>query len=119
MPGEEIQDQPAVEDSSPSILEEEENNSTDINSGHNETDIGIDKDKNITESTDEASYEQNESAGIKIEESDAASFNSENINFIYVESIYLETPGTQRIVVAFENDLKSIQSLTLTVKDPY
>ena len=119
LPGEEIQDQPAVEDSSPSILEEEENNSTDINSGHNETDIGIDKDKNITESTDEASYEQNESAGIKIEESDAASFNSENINFIYVESIYLETPGTQRIVVAFENDLKSIQSLTLTVKDPY
>ena len=119
LPGEEIQDQPAVEDSSPSILEEEENNSTDINSGHNETDNGIDKDKNITESTDEASYEQNESAGIKIEESDAASFNSENINFIYVESIYLETPGTQRIVVAFENDLKSIQSLTLTVKDPY
>ena len=117
--GEEIQDQPAVEDSSPSILEEEENNSTDINSGHNETDNGIDKDKNITESTDEASFEQNESSGIKIGESDAASFNSENINFIYVESIYLETPGTQRIVVAFENDLKSIQSLTLTVKDPY
>ena len=117
--GEEIQDQPAVEDSSPSILEEEENNSTDINSGHNETDNGIDKDKNITESTDEASFEQNESSGIKIGESDAASFNSENINFIYVESIYLKTPGTQRIVVAFENDLKSIQSLTLTVKDSY
>ena len=39
------------------------------------------------------------------------------INFVYVESPYLETPGTQRIVFAFDQVLSKADKITLTVKD--
>ena len=38
------------------------------------------------------------------------------INFVYIESPYLETPGTQRIVFSFENAL-SATAVTLVVAD--
>lgn len=39
------------------------------------------------------------------------------INFVYVESPYLETPGTQRIVLAFDQAIGGVDRVTLTVKD--
>ena len=39
------------------------------------------------------------------------------ISFVYVESPYLETPGTQRIVFAFDQALSKTDKITLTVKD--
>ena len=41
----------------------------------------------------------------------------EKVNFVYIESPYLETPGIQRIVFAFESALESAEAITLTVED--
>ena len=39
------------------------------------------------------------------------------INFVYIESPYLETPGTQRIVFSFDREITESESVTLTVED--
>ena len=39
------------------------------------------------------------------------------INFVYVESPYLATPDTQRIVFAFDQVISGADAITLTVKD--
>lgn len=39
------------------------------------------------------------------------------INFVYIESSYLETPGTQRIVFDFGETIQNAQRVTLTVTD--
>ena len=48
-------------------------------------------------------------------EADAAS--DKQINFVYIESSYLETPGTQRIVFDFGETIQDAQRVTLTVTD--
>ena len=39
------------------------------------------------------------------------------INFVYIESPYLETPGTQRIVFSFEQQIMGTHVVTLTVEN--
>ena len=39
------------------------------------------------------------------------------INFVYIESPYLETPGTQRIVFSFEQQIMGTDVVTLTVEN--
>ena len=39
------------------------------------------------------------------------------INFVYIESPYLETPGTQRIVFSFEQQIMGADVVTLTVEN--
>ena len=39
------------------------------------------------------------------------------INFVYIESPYLETPGTQRIVFSFEQQITGTHVVTLTVEN--
>ena len=39
------------------------------------------------------------------------------INFVYIESPYLETPGTQRIVFSFEQQIIEADAVTLTVEN--
>ena len=51
------------------------------------------------------------------EEEKTSSIAAGKINFVYIESPYLETPGTQRIVIAFEKAISGVKTLTLTVKD--
>ena len=41
----------------------------------------------------------------------------EDIEFVYIESPYLETPGTQRIVISFGQKLVEDEDITLTVSD--
>ena len=48
-------------------------------------------------------------------EADAAS--DKQIDFVYIESSYLETPGTQRIVFDFGETIQDAQRVTLTVTD--
>ena len=49
------------------------------------------------------------------ERSDDAEENE--INFVYIESPYLETPGTQRIVFSFEQQIIGADAVTLTVEN--
>ena len=39
------------------------------------------------------------------------------IDFVYIESPYLETPGTQRIVFSFNQEITGTDEITLTVSD--
>ena len=57
------------------------------------------------------------SASTDEEESDTEEALAGDINFVYVESPYLETPGTQRIVFYFNEEIKDAEKITLTVAD--
>ena len=41
------------------------------------------------------------------------------VEFVYIESPYLETPNTQRIVFAFDSVSDDVDSVTITVEDKY
>lgn len=43
--------------------------------------------------------------------------NKNQINYVFVESPYLETPGTQRIAVSYGDGTENIQSLVLDVEN--
>lgn len=52
-----------------------------------------------------------------LQEEDPDVFQTEDLNFVYIESPYLETPGTQRVVFAFESPLTDEKNdVTLTVE---
>lgn len=118
----------------PAVYEENENNEDGENSvENNRTDISNQEQR--TENIDDAenqesafSKEDNEitendqsKAGEKTdqkrEEKSAEEVNAGNLNFVYVESPYLETPGTQRIVFFFDSPLTGAENLVLNVTD--
>ena len=74
---------------------------------------------NSTASTEKKDLEANKDSQQmeEKEEEKASSIAAGKINFVYIESPYLKTPGTQRIVIAFEKAISGIETLTLTVKD--
>ena len=43
--------------------------------------------------------------------------NANEINYVFVESPYLETPGTERIAVSYGDGSESVSGATLTVRD--
>ncbi len=43
--------------------------------------------------------------------------NANEINYVFVESPYLETPGTERIAVSYGDGSESVSDATLTVRD--
>ena len=61
--------------------------------------------------------QQDEEKEQDVKKSQAAGEIEEKVNFVYIESPYLETPGTQRIVFAFESALSTGEEITLTVED--
>lgn len=61
--------------------------------------------------------QQDEKKEQDVKESQATGEIDEKVNFVYIESPYLETPGTQRIVFAFESALSTGEEITLTVED--
>lgn len=63
-----------------------------------------------------AAGDETESAGAT-ETGGSENTEAGEISFVYVESPYLETPGTQRIVFAFDQALSKTDKITLTVKD--
>ena len=61
------------------------------------------------------SEEEEQSTEDLAEESDTYSEEQNNIHYIYIESPYLETPGTQRIVFSFENAFADYEGISITV----
>ena len=80
----------------------------------NETDKSTEK---AQESTDSDTADENISVSADGEESNVGQTSTGDINFVYVESPYLETPGTQRIVFYFNKEIKDAKEITLTVAD--
>ena len=96
-----VQEQPD-ENNTVSAEESSEVIAEDVTAAEDET---MQTDGTETESTEDTEIE--ESGNIETGE----------INFVYVESPYLETPGTQRIVFAFGQEITGTDSITLTVED--
>mgnify|MGYP005759527933 CR=1 FL=1 len=80
----------------------------------------IDGNDNAGEDVDTIGSENEEvvsdNAGEETEAPQSDELSNVLINFVYIESPYLETPGTQRIVFFFDNELCA-DTLTLTVAD--
>ena len=92
------------------------------NSSNEEEDNKLETEK-IGQDSDEKSNAENQ---FKIVADDARSSSesmsnklveTDIINFVYIESPYLQTPGTQRIVFSLENVVNNLYSITLTVED--
>ena len=61
------------------------------------------------------SSDADSAAEATVEEKEAAE--RAEINFVYIESPYLETPGTQRIVFSFDREITEAGAVTLTVEN--
>lgn len=112
------------DDSGDTQTESEQNNeeitdniSQDANSVSEKTDETAESTGEEQEPTDADTTDENISASADGEESNSEQTPTGDINFVYVESPYLETPGTQRIVFYFNEEIKDAQEITLTVAD--
>lgn len=112
------------DDSGDTQTESEQNNeeitdniSQDANSVSEKTDETAESTGEEQEPTDADTTDENISASADGEESNSEQIPTGDINFVYVESPYLETPGTQRIVFYFNEEIKDAQEITLTVVD--
>ena len=112
------------DDSGDTQTESEQNNeeitdniSQDANSVSEKTDETAESTGEEQEPTDADTTDENISASSDGEESNSEQTPTGDINFVYVESPYLETPGTQRIVFYFNEEIKDAQEITLTVAD--
>ena len=100
--------------------ENEENNEENVDQGNGEETETLEENEQSEESstTDEES-ESSEEITTSLEETFADSViekNKDRINYVFVESPYLESPGTERIAVSYGEGTENIQSLSITVE---
>lgn len=104
-------------------MKTEEDSSIIQNNDENETQTSGNETAGVSEETVESesengavqSEEEEQSTEDLAEESDTYSEEQNNIHYIYIESPYLETPGTQRIVFSFENAFADYEGISITV----
>lgn len=92
---------------------------------------GTDNSNSVDGSGDvtETDSEDNSKAGVETDsdmpsDTDAVTKNAESmtigaVDFVYIESPYLETPDTQRIVFAFDDVINGVDSITITVENEH
>ena len=100
--------------------ENEENNEENVDQGNGEETETLEENEQSEESstTDEES-ESSEEITTSSEETFADSViekNKDRINYVFVESPYLESPGTERIAVSYGEGTEHIQNLSITVE---
>ena len=100
--------------------ENEENNEENVDQCNGEETETLEENEQSEESstTDEES-ESSEEITTSSEETFADSViekNKDRINYVFVESPYLESPGTERIAVSYGEGTENIQSLSITVE---
>ena len=100
--------------------ENEENNEENVDQGNGEETETLEENEQSEESstTDEES-ESSEEITTSSEETFADSViekNKDRINYVFVESPYLESPGTERIAVSYGEGTENIQNLSITVE---
>lgn len=125
------------------IIPEEGENPEDVSDNQNQSDINQTEDtvndgqdlgtENTSGNSDEESVSDNSQLadGNRVEDSlvdgQAAddtdkeekvdTVGSSNVRFVYIESPYVETPGTQRIVFAFNEEIQGVEEISLSVAD--
>ena len=72
-------------------------------------------DADVSSEADASSQPESQSADVAAAESGTPA--AGEINYVYIESPYLETPGTQRIAFAFDSEIAGADRITLTVAD--
>ena len=93
-------------DLTPGVLENTEDTAPDsVESTQNSTEKIEETGKNDIETVDSLDSAVSDSIGLS------------DVDFVYIESPYLSTPGTQRIVFAFSEEISGIGNLTLAVED--
>lgn len=95
-------------------ISNQEQGAENIDDADNQDSAFSKEDNEITENDQSKAEEKTEQ---KREEKSAEKVNAGNLNFVYVESPYLETPGTQRIVFFFDSALTGAENLVLNVTD--
>ena len=100
--------------------ENEENNEENVDQDNGEETETLEENEQSEESstTDEES-ENSEEITASSEETFADSViekNKDRINYVFVESPYLESPGTERIAVSYGDGTENIQNLSITVE---
>ena len=119
---EEAEDEQASEND----VEEAEDDQTSGNNVHeaednqaSESDVQeIDDAEKIQESDGKETGDQNEeSIEAQASENSIIEKNADAINYVIVESPYLETPGTERIAISYGDGSENISDATLTVRD--
>ena len=100
--------------------ENEENNEENVDQDNGEETETLEENEQSEESstTDEES-ENSEEITTSSEETFADSViekNKDRINYVFVESPYLESPGTERIAVSYGEGTENIQNLSITVE---
>ena len=100
--------------------ENEENNEENVDQDNGEETETLEENEQSEESstTDEES-ESSEEITTSSEETFADSViekNKDRINYVFVESPYLESPGTERIAVSYGEGTENIQNLSITVE---
>ena len=125
------------------LIPEEGQNPEDVSDNQNQSDINQTEDtvndrqdlgtENTSGNSDEESVSDNSQLadGNRVEDSlvdgQAAddtdkeekvdTVGSSNVRFVYIESPYVETPGTQRIVFAFNEEIQGVEEISLSVAD--
>ena len=66
---------------------------------------------------DDASEDSEAEAEGQSQEDSVIEKNANEINYVFVESPYLETPGTERIAVSYGDGSETVSDATLTVRD--
>ena len=113
------------EESEPEIQEDGTGAEESENTPESEPDNGEDAEDDSAQSEESAESEDSRvpedeegDAGTDQAQDDSVIEKNENeINYVFVESPYLETPGTERIAVSFGDGTEQISHISMTVRD--
>ena len=93
-------------DLTPGVSEDTEDTAPDlVENTQNSTEKIEETEKNEIETVDSLDSAVSDSIGLS------------DVDFVYIESPYLSTPGTQRIVFSFSEEISGVENLTLAVED--
>ncbi len=117
------QDQAGIGNDQEGITDASEDDSWDADNADSNA---MEDEDNATTDVEPANTSDNEAADLEEELSESNTLTERGgeeeisvgkIDFVYIESPYLATPGTQRIVFAFDTEISGAEKITLTVSD--
>lgn len=109
--GEESKDQTSAEEAGQESLEEENQNSAE------ETEQNQVQEKQDAEAVSGHAEAEGEESKQEVFEESVIEKNKDQINYVFVETPYLETPGTERIAVSYGDGTEQVQSAILEVEN--
>lgn len=109
--GEESKDQTSAEEAGQESLEEKNQNSAE------EAEQNQVQEKQDAEDVSGSTEAEGEESRQEVFEESVIEKNKDQINYVFVETPYLETPGTERIAVSYGDGTEQVQSAVLEVEN--